>query len=105
MPSGTLGKQALSSATYATVYECPTGAVATVNVHMVNRATDSTLVRLAIGGSGTPTSDDFIEYDAELAGRGVLLREKLVLSAGDKIVARSGSANVTVRVDGFEDPA
>jgi hypothetical protein len=89
----------LSATTNTTVYTVPTGYYAVFNVSMTNISTSSVTVRLAMSTSDTPGSNEWIEYDTVILGKGVFERTGLVLDAGKTVVvwASAGSAvNVTV---------
>lgn len=105
MASGKLGAAALSANTDTTVYTVPSSTVATVNVNMCNRGTVATTVRLAVAATGSPGNSEFIEYEAILPPNGVLERTGIVCSAAERVVARAASADVSVRVHGFEEAA
>jgi len=105
MASGKLGSVDLTANTYATVYTVPAGTVSTLNVAIVNRGSTEVSVRVALTTeTTTPTDADFIEYDAVVpATGGVLERTALVAGAGEKVMVRSTSGDVSVRVHGFEE--
>lgn len=103
MASGTLGQAALTAATNTTVYTVPAGKVATVNVNILNRDAAPCAVRLAVAAAATPTTGEWIEYDAVIDGQTPLERTGLVVTAGKLIVAYSSNANTTVNVYGYED--
>ena len=103
MPSGKLGSAALSADTNTLLYTVPVGKIATVNIRTANRAATVAKIRVAIGTGGSPASEDYIEYEQELPANGVIEDTGLVCSAGEKIWAYSNTANVSVRVHGFEE--
>jgi hypothetical protein len=105
MASGRLGKADLAAATNTQLYEVPASTVATADVRFTNRNGSVALVRLAITSGGAPAASDWIEYDSRLEANGVIVNDKLVLSAGEKIYAYASTANVSVRVHGFEEVA
>lgn len=89
----------LSATTNTTVYTVPTGYYAVFNVSITNISTSSATVRLALSTGDTPGSNEWIEYDTVVLGKGVFERTGLVLDAGKTVVAyaSAGSAiNVTV---------
>jgi len=69
------------------------------NVSMTNISASSATVRLALSTSDSPGSNEWIEYDTVILGKGVFERTGLVLDAGKTVVAyaSAGSAiNVTI---------
>lgn len=107
MASGKLGAADLVADTYTTVYTVPSGTVSTVNVAMVNRGASDASVRVAVTTqASTPLDADFVEYDAVIpATGGILERTAMVAGAGEKVMIRSTSGDVSVRVHGFEEVA
>ena len=103
MASGTLGQSAPAASTNTTVYTVPSGLTATVNVNVVNRGSDPTLVRIAIAAAGTPTNSEYIEYDAGILPNDVLERTALVMSSQKLLVVYADTANTSVNVYGFEE--
>lgn len=100
---GRLGAQAMAVNTDTTIYTVPALRKATVTANLCNRST-ATTVRLAIA-NGALANADYIEYETPLADNGVVERERITLSAGQSIVMRAGSANVTGMVWGVEEDA
>ena len=103
MPSGKLGSAALAAATSTTVYTVPTATIATLNVSIVNRGFTTARVDVAVGTNASPADADYLEFGAEVPANGVLERTAIVASAAERVVARSSTANCTVRVHGFEE--
>ena len=104
MATGRLGAAALSATTNTTLYTCPASTFAVVTVSLCNRdsATAAT-VRIAVSSSTTPTSAEYIEYDASLAPNGVLERTGIVLDSTNKyLVVYSQYATVTAVAFGIE---
>ena len=102
--SGKLGSAALVADTNTTVYTVPENTVATLNIALVNRGTDSAKVRVAITSAANPGDADWIEYGAQIpSGGGVLERTALVANSGEKIIIHSNVGSVSVRVHGFEE--
>lgn len=105
MASGKLGSASPSANTDTTVYTVPTSTVATINVSIVNRGSEAAIVNVAIASSGSPSNADFIEYGVTIPARGVLERTAIAASAAERVVVRSSTANISVRVHGFEEIA
>jgi hypothetical protein len=102
MATGRLGVQEISAATNTTVYTVPAGIYSICNVSITNRGTTSANIRLAMASTGSPTNQEWIEYDTVLVGNGVFERTGLVMQAGLNIVVYSSAANVGVTVYGIE---
>lgn len=102
MASGTLGTAALAASTNTTVYTVPAGTVASINISLVNRGSTEAAVRFSIGAT-TPTTDEYVEYDAIVPVGGILERTAIVAGAGDNVVVRASTADCSVRVHGFEE--
>lgn len=82
------------------------GKTRSVGINLVNRdASAAAKVRIAIGGAAAPENGDYIEYDTSLPPNGVLERSGLVVGAGERVILRADTANVTGRVHGFEEVA
>ena len=103
MASGTLGQAAPSASTNTTVYTVPSGKIATVNINIVNRGTDSALVRVAIAAAGTPANSEYIEYDVGIVPNDVLERTGIALSDQKRVVVYADTADTSVNVYGFEE--
>lgn len=103
MASGVLGQQALNATTNTTVYTTPADTVAYANINVVNTNATPITVRLALAAAGTPLAAEYIEYDAEIAGYGVLERTGVVLNATKRVVAYSNLTGVSVAVYGVEE--
>jgi hypothetical protein len=102
MATGRLGVQEISAASKTTVYTVPSGIYSICNVSITNRGTTSANIRLAMASTGSPTNQEWIEYDTVLVGNGVFERTGLVMQAGLNIVVYSSAANVGVTVYGIE---
>ncbi len=102
MATGRLGVSAIPATTNTTVYTVPTGYYTVCNVSITNRNATGITVRLAIGASGSPSLQEWIEYDTAIVGKGVFERTGLVLDAGLNIVVYSDTANVGCTVYGIE---
>lgn len=104
MATGILGSSNLSTATYTTVYTVPADTYAVLSINMVNRGNQAVSIRVAIASADTPTNPEFIEYETELLGKGVLERTGIVVDAGKKVVAWTSGANISAVVMGIETP-
>ena len=104
MASGNLGSAALAANADTLLYTVPAGKVTTLNINCCNRdAAASAKVRIAIGAGANPANADYIEYGTSLLANGVLERSGFVCGAGEKVWVRADTANVSVRVYGFEE--
>lgn len=103
MASGVLGQQALSATTNTTVYTVPADTVAYANVNVVNINATPITVRLALTSGATPQAEEYVEYEAEIAGYGVLERTGFVMQAAKRLVAYSNAPNVSVAIYGVEE--
>lgn len=104
MANGLLGKKAIPANTDQVVYTVPNNLVSTFNISVCNRLGGPIPVRVWVG-STAPSDDDVLEYDSPIPANGVLERTGIVAAAGEKVVVRSASASLTVRVHGFEEAA
>jgi len=102
MANGKLGANALTAATNTTVYTCPADHFSVVSVNFTNRNTQARNVRIALADTDSPSTAEWVEYDTELIGNGVLERTGFVLSAGQKIVAFANSTDTNCVVYGIE---
>jgi hypothetical protein len=103
MASGVLGRVSLASTTLTTVYTVPIGNVAYLNVTLANRSSASAAVRVALAQTAaSPLDAEYIEYETDISGNGVLERTGLILGAGWSVVAYSDSAAVSVMTYGIE---
>jgi hypothetical protein len=100
--SGKLGVAAPAATTLTTVYTVPTGKVATFNMCIVNTTGTPITFRVAIASTGTPSSSEWIEYDAIIEANDVWERTALVASAGEQVVVYGSIAGLAVRAYGFE---
>ena len=100
-----LGKADLSATTNTSVYTVGSGKEALVNVNVCNRNSSAVTIRLANADGGTPSNDEYIEYDYSLAGNESFQRTGLHLQEAQVIVAYSSATNVSVVVDGLERTA
>lgn len=102
MATGILGTADLSANTDTTVYTVPASTFAVVTVSVANRSANNRAVRIALSATGTPGNSEYIEFDSQLIGNGVLERGGIVIDAAKNIVARCDSTDVSVVVYGIE---
>ena len=102
MATGKLGSGDLAATTLTTIYECPADTFTVASVSFCNRGNSAVAVRLALADAATPTDAEWLEYDVEVLGKGVLERTGIVLDAGKKIVVRGSSGDITGVVFGLE---
>tara|TARA_B110000503_G_scaffold40341_1_gene66272 strand:- start:12677 stop:12997 length:321 start_codon:yes stop_codon:yes gene_type:complete len=102
MATGILGAVEILAITNTTVYTVPADTFAVVTINAVNTTTVPKTVRLALATTGTPGIAEYIEYDVEVLGNGVVERTGIVLEAGRNVVAYVNSSGVSVQVYGIE---
>jgi hypothetical protein len=104
MASGILGTQSsLLANTLTTIYTVPADVVSYCNFNIVNTNATAVTVRVALAATGTPTAAEYIEYNAEIGGNGVLERTGIALQSGKNLIAFSNTANVSISVYGVEE--
>jgi len=102
MATGILGQSAPAAATNTTVYTVPAATTATFNVSVCNTGSVPANVRVAISATSTPSSSEWIEYNANVLAYGVLERTGLVAQATKNVVVYSDLATVAVSVYVYE---
>lgn len=102
MANGRLGANDLAAASDTTVYTCPADTFAVVTVSVCNRSSGTRNLRVALADGATPTNSEYIEFGAEVLANGVLERTGIVMAAGQRIVVRSDSIDVSAVVYGIE---
>jgi|TARA_X000000950_G_scaffold88078_1_gene110931 hypothetical protein len=102
MATGILGQNALAASTDTTVYTVPAATFSIVTINVTNRNATSRNVRIALAASGTPSNEEYIEYDTELLGHGTLERGGIVVDAGKNIVVQASGTDVTAVCYGIE---
>lgn len=103
MAAGKLGNAALAANADTVLYTVPASVVATVNVSFCNKGAASAKVRLAVAANAAPAAAEYLEFDTVIPANGVLERTGIVCSTTEKVVARADTADVAVRVHGFEE--
>lgn len=104
MATGRLGANDLAAATNTTVYTVPSDTFSVVTLSICNRGNQAIAVRVAVSAAATPTAAEWIEYDTEVLGKGVLERTGIVMDAGRLLVVYSSAANVSAVAFGIETP-
>lgn len=103
MATGILGAYALITKTYQAIYVNNNDRASIVTVNFNNRNDISAFVRIAISTNATtPLASEFVEYDAEVLGMGVLERSGLVVGPGQFIVVYSSQPNCSAQSWGVE---
>lgn len=74
---------------------------AVVTVAICNRSATSAKVRLAITDGAAPVDADWIEFDSNLPGSGVLERTGLALSTGQQVYVRASVVGISASVYGI----
>ena len=104
MASGVLGtQQSLAANTLTTIYTVPADVVSYCNFNIVNTNATPVTVRVALSATGTPTSAEYVEYNAEINGYGVLERTGFAMQTGKKLVAFSDTTGVSISAYGVEE--
>ncbi len=104
MATGRLGANDLAAATNTTVYTVPSDTFSVVTLSICNRGNQAVAIRVAVSAAATPTAAEYIEYDTEVLGKGVLERTGIVMDAGRLLVVYSSAANVSAVAFGIETP-
>jgi hypothetical protein len=102
MANGRLGANDVQASTLTAVYTVPVDTFAVVSLSLCNRANQATNIRVAVASSSTPTDAEWIEYDTELYGKGVLERTGIVMDAGKVLVIYSTATGVSAVAFGIE---
>lgn len=103
MATGRLGTANITAAaTETTVYTVPSNNFTMCTISICNRGNSEAAIRVALSSSSTPTDDEWIEYNVDIGGHGVLERTGVLLSAGQRIIVWTSAPNVSVVVYGVE---
>lgn len=103
MATGILGQASPAATTNTTVYTVPVSKTATFNVSIVNTASATATVRLAIAATGAPTTAEYLEYETALPPNGVLERTGIVAQAAENVVVYASATGLSVSVYGYEE--
>ena len=107
MANGILGSADLTASTYTKIYLVPVTTFSVVTVSICNKNSTPIRVRLAIAktdplGVTVPAADDYLEYNTEVQGNGVLERTGIVIDASRQVYAFSDNNLTSVMVYGIE---
>ena len=103
MASGTLASSNPAATTNTVVYTVPTGKIASFNVNIANTSGVTMSVRLAVAATGTPTLNEYFEYDLVIPGNSSFERSGILASAGKNIVAYVSNENAAINIFGYEE--
>lgn len=86
------------------VYTVPSEKIASLNISVVNTSLDVCSLSMYISDSATVDISRAIEYMVTIPSNGgVLEREGLILTAGERIYVYAATNALSIRVHGFED--
>lgn len=102
MATGRLGAADLAASTLTSLYSVPVDTFTVVSLSLCNRGNQAVNVRVAVASSSTPTNAEWIEYDTEVLGKGVLERTGIVMDAGKVLVVWANAVNVSAVAFGIE---
>ena len=101
MASGKLGSADLPAGGADTLLFTAGVTPQTFNVRFANRNGIAVKIRVAIGTGASPAAADYVDYDVSIPAYAILEDTGLVASSGEKVWARSDTANVSVRAHGM----
>lgn len=102
MATGLLGQADVGAATYTTLYTVPSGFFTVASINLCNRSNSSVRYRIALAANATPADSEFIEFDVEVAAKGVLERTGIMLNEGTRIVVYATAAGSSASAFGIE---
>ena len=102
MANGILGRNELAATTNTTVYTVPADTFSVVTINVANRTPAPRTIRIGLSDTATPANADYIEYEVEILGNGVLERTGIVMDAGKNIVCYADGLGLSVQVYGLE---
>ncbi len=85
------------------IYAVPTGKTSTFSINMCNRNATDVAVHLAFTSGGVPADTDWIKFDDTIYANDAYKELGVVLGEGEKVYAKSDTANVNVVCWGFEE--
>ena len=101
--NGRLGAQSLIANVPQSVAQCPTDDFSSVIISVCNRNNTTAKITLAltqVESDMSTATDGFLEYEIDLAPKGVLERTSIILPAGRYVTAQSNVDRVSVVVWG-----
>lgn len=99
MATGRLGTANITTTSANSVYTVPATTFSVITVNVVNRSSaNPALIRIAVAASGSPSLDEWIEFDSSLVANGVLERTGIVMDAGRILVVQTTTATPTLSV-------
>ncbi len=104
MANGVLGARSLSAGINQNIYVNNNSDVAMVTVNVCNQNHIPVKVSVALStlGHAGVTSGEWLEFDSEILGKGVLARTGIAVSSGQFVVVKSNESNVSAQVWGIE---
>jgi hypothetical protein len=105
--TGRLGAFNLYAGVPQAIYVCDKSIGTTLTVSICNRSNVDAQIRIALSTSATsPSSDEYLEYDAIVSAKGILERTGIVVGTGEYLVVQSsvdGVSAVTYGITQGED--
>lgn len=94
--NGLLGSYSLTGGITQSICVGDTTEGSTVTLNICNRNNKSITIRVSISDTlNSPTTSEYIEYDVEIAAKGVLERTGIILGVGQYLTVYSSDNNVT----------
>jgi len=104
-PSGLLGSSNLSTTSDTLVYTAPLtgGTIVNTKIFVANRSGSAITFSLAVAlnADSAVTTSNAIEFTVPIPAGGILERGNVLLGAGQKIIAKTSVAGVSVAVCGI----
>jgi hypothetical protein len=103
MANGILASETLIPSTYTSIYGPPTDTFSVVTISICNKNATPIQVRIAMATDpNIPAAGEYLEYNTEILGNGVLERSGVVIQNGRTIYAFSTQAATDVVIYGIE---
>jgi hypothetical protein len=104
MANGVLGARSLLAGISQDIYvnNYSDLAMVTINVCNQNHIPVKVSVALSTLGQAGITNAEWLEYDAEVLGKGVLARTGIAVTPGQFVVVKSNEGNVSAQIWGIE---